>query len=211
MRSFAQHSIAIYKPFSDITRASLKHALAESNKMLSVDSIETLMKAYDSLSTFPDVPPALTKLSNIPGIDAYIFSNGTDDMVSTSVTHSPSLSNYASVFKGLITVQEIELFKPDPRVYQYLAGRVGKTTSKEDMGSIWLVSGNPFDVVGARNMGMKAAWVDRGGGHQGRGGWTDRLGDLTSGGGPTVIVKSVEEAVDTIKNWSEDTRHNNKS
>jgi 2-haloacid dehalogenase len=159
------------------------------------------MKAYDSLATFPDVPPALKSLASDPNIDAYVFSNGTDAMVSSSVNQSPSLSSHASVFKGLVTVQEIEVYKPDPRVYQYLAKKVGKTTSKEDMTSIWLVSGNPFDVVGARAAGLQAAWVDRAGGHHGKGGWTDKLGELASGG-PTVVVRGVEEAVKAIRKWT---------
>jgi 2-haloacid dehalogenase len=191
---------ALYRPFSDITNASLRHALDESGATLSEADIKKLMKAYDSLGTFPDVPPALKSLASDPNIDAYVFSNGTDAMVSSSVNQSPSLSVHASVFKGLITVQEIEVYKPDAKVYQYLAKTVGKTTSKEDMGTIWLVSGNPFDIVGARAAGLQAAWVDRIGGHHGKGGWTDKLGELAAGG-PTVVVKGVEEAVDAIQKW----------
>jgi 2-haloacid dehalogenase len=146
---------ALYKPFSDITNASLKHALAESSVSLSDEDISKLMKAYDNLGTFPDVKPGLEAVASDPSIHAYVFSNGTDEMVGSSVNQSPSLSPHASVFKGLITVQEIEVFKPDPTVYHHLAKKVGKSYSNEDMGSIWLVSGNPFDVVGARAAGIQ--------------------------------------------------------
>ena len=159
------------------------------------------MRAYDSLGTFPDVPRALTSLASDPHIDAYVFSNGTEAMVSASVNKSPSLSPHASVFKGLVTVDEVEVFKPDPRGYHHLATRVGKTTTPEDMATLWLVSGNPFDVVGARSVGMQAAWVDRAGGHHGKGGWNDKLGEL-AGGGPTVVVGGVDEAVDAIRKWA---------
>jgi 2-haloacid dehalogenase len=161
------------------------------------------MKAYDSLGTFPDVAPALTALASDPDTDGYVFSNGTDAMVTSSVQSSPYLSPHASVFKDLITVQEIEVFKPDPRTYHHLAMKVGKTTSKEDMETMWLVSGNPFDIVGARAVGMQAAWVDRAGGHSGNGGWNDRLGDLTSGG-PNIVVRGVEEAVNAIAKWTKE-------
>jgi 2-haloacid dehalogenase len=87
------------------------------------------------------------------------------------------------------------LFKPHTKVYYHLAEEVGK--KKEEMGSIWLVSGNPFDVVGARAVGMQAAWVDRA-----EKGWSDRLGELASGG-PTLVVSGVEDAVRKIKNWTE--------
>lgn len=65
------------------------------------------------------------------------------------------------------------------------------------MGEMWLVSGNPFDVVGARAVGMQAIWVDRSGG-----GWTDQLvqGEI---GGPTAIVKSLEEVVEIVKKHAE--------
>ena len=55
---------------------------------------------------------------------------------------------------------------------------------------MWLVSGNPFDVVGARAVGMQAAWVDRAGK-----GWQDKLG-----GEPTVVVRSLEEVADAVAN-----------
>ena len=206
-RTYASY-VALYRPFSEITQSSLVHALAESSVTLSDANISSLMKAYDSLGTFPDVAPGLRAIASDPSISAYVFSNGTDAMVSSSVKLSPSLSPHASIFKGLITVQEIEVFKPDPRVYRYLAEKVGKGTSKEDMGKMWLVSGNPFDVVGARAVGMQAAWVDRAGGHHGMGGWNDRLGDL-AGGGPTIVVKGVEDAVKKIKVWTTEHAGNN--
>jgi 2-haloacid dehalogenase len=157
------------------------------------------MKAYDSLGTFPDVAPGLKAITSSPNISAYVFSNGTDAMVSSSVKKSPSLSAHASVFKDLITVEEPRAYKPHPSVYKHLAKKVGK---EGDMGNLWLVSGNPFDVVGARNVGMQAAWVDRKGGHHGMGGWTDQLGTLASGG-PTIVVDGVEGAVNGIKEWVE--------
>jgi 2-haloacid dehalogenase len=135
----------LYKPFSEITRAALKHALAESSVSLSEENISNLMKAYDNLGTFPDVMQGLEAITSDPSIEAYVFSNGTDEMVGSSVNRSPSLSAYASVFKGLITVQEIEVFKPDPTVYHHLVKKVGKSFSNEDMASVWLVSGNPFE------------------------------------------------------------------
>jgi 2-haloacid dehalogenase len=170
---------ALYKPFSEITSAALKHALAESSVSLSDENISKVMKAYDNLGTFADVQPGLEVLASDPSIDAYVFSNGDDDMVSASVNRSPSLSAQSAVFKGLVTVQEIGVFKPDITVYHHLCKKVGKSFSNEDMKSVWLVSGNPFDIVGARAAGIRAAWVDRGGGHSGNGGWTDQVSLLS--------------------------------
>lgn len=188
---------ALYKPFGDITNASLKHALAEHSVSLSADDIKSLMKAYDSLGTFPEVEAGLNSIASDPSIEAYVFSNGTDAMVGSSVKQSPSLSKHAHIFKDLITVEEIGVFKPDMKVYEHLAKKVG-----QEMGKVWLVSGNPFDVVGAKVAGIQAAWVDRAGGHQGAGGWNDRLGELCGDVTPTVIVTGVDDAVDAIRKWT---------
>lgn len=182
-----------YEPFSSITRNSLNHALAESGLSLDEDAIASLMKAYDSLSTFPDVTPALQALAKESGITPVVFSNGTQTMVTNSVNSSPDLGPHASVFKEIVTIEEVKRFKPAPAVYYHLAEKVGKAKTKEAMGEMWLVSGNPFDIVGARSIGMQAAWVDRA-----RNGWVDQLNPEPVGK-PTVIVKSLEQVVDAVK------------
>ncbi|KIW28506.1 haloacid dehalogenase, type II [Cladophialophora immunda] len=178
------NSMKQYQDFSDVTRKSLLHALAEHGLSLTTAQSDKLMEAYDSLSTFPDVNPALKRLENNPNIKCVVFSNGTKAMVSNSVNKSHDLNS--SVFKDLVTVDAVRVFKPAPEVYNYLAQQVNKV-GEED--KLWLVSGNPFDVVGARSVGMQAAWVDRPGN-----GWQDRLGQ-----GPTVVVRSLEEVADVVE------------
>ena len=172
----------------------MKHALAESRLSLDDPATEKLMEAYDSLSTFPDVSPALEAIAKAQGITAVVFSNGTDSMVGNSVKSSPELSPHASVFKDIITVEEVHCFKPHPKFYFHLAEKAGK--SRDSMEEIWLVSGNPFDIVGARAVGMKACWVDRTGN-----GWTDELVQGTSGR-PTVVVKGLDGVLDAVRRHS---------
>ena len=152
------------------------------------------MKAYDSLSAFPDVAPCLKALSATSGITAVVFSNGTDSMVSNSVKSSPDLGPHVDIFCRIVTVEEVKCYKPKPEVYHHLAEQVGKSKSRESMGEMWLVSGNPFDIVGARAVGMRAIWVNRGGGD-----WTDHLMGGKDVGKPTAIVKSLEEVPDVVK------------
>jgi 2-haloacid dehalogenase len=181
----------IYLPFSSFTRRALNHAVAESGVSLSDEDSEALMKAYDSLSTFPDVQPMLDKLKEVKDIKKVIFSNGTHSMVSSSVRNSPDLSPHATMFDGIVSVDDIRKFKPAPETYHHLAQKVGKDIlHKEQMEEIFLVSGNPFDVVGGRAVGMNAIWVDRAGN-----GWQD---DMMPGSrnGPTEIVRSLDQVVD---------------
>ena len=178
-----------YRPFSDIVRLSLHHALDESSTGLSQEDIDSLIHAFDALSTFPDVKPALDAWTENPPSDVYpvIFSNGTQSMVSNAVHNSPDLSPNSGFFKKIVVVDGVKRYKPHPEVYRYLARELGN-----EMGDLWLVSGNPFDVVGARKMGMQAVWIDRGGK-----GWVDRLIDGEQGR-PTVIVKELREVVDAV-------------
>jgi 2-haloacid dehalogenase len=96
---------------------------------------------------------------------------------------------YASLFKEVVVVEEVRRFKPDPAVYRYLCNKAGKEGREED---VWLVSGNPFDVVGARSMGWKAVWVDRAGN-----GWVDNCVEGEAGR-PNVIVRSLKEVLTAV-------------
>jgi len=186
------NSMNQYEPFSTVTRNSLSHTLAEHGLELNDTSTKSLMEAYDSLSTFPDVEPALEGVKRNTSLTAVIFSNGTDDMVKTSVKTSPDLGPHASVFCQIVTVEEVKKYKPHPDVYYHLAEKVGKGKSREDMEKMWLVSGNPFDIVGCRAVGMQAAWVDRAGN-----GWTDQLVPGEAGR-PTVVVQSLDKIAEII-------------
>ena len=181
----------IYSSFSSFTRRALNHTLAESGVSLSDADSEALMQAYDSLSTFPDVQPMLDKLKEVKDIKKVIFSNGTHSMVSSSVKNSPDLSPHAKMFDDIVSVEDVRKFKPAPETYLHLAQKVGKDIhDMEQMGEIFLVSGNPFDVVGGRAVGMNAIWVDRAGN-----GWQDDMMPGSSNG-PTEIVTSLDQVVD---------------
>lgn len=176
-----------YEPFSSLTLRALQHALREAQVTLEQAALDDIIKAYDALNTFPDVAPALLKLANTTGMTPVVFSNGTQSMVASSIARSPDLSPHAALFRQLVVVDDVKRYKPAPEVYQLLAQKCGR-----EPGDIWVVSSNPFDVVGASSFGMRTVWVDRGGG-----GWTDRLLEGEAGA-PTAIVGRLEDVVDAV-------------
>lgn len=183
------NSMGRYEDFSAITRNSLLHTLADHHTSLSEDDMAEVMHAYDNLSTFADVKPALARIASDPNVQAVVFSNGTKTMVSNSVLRSEDLSPHASTFQDVITVDEVRQYKPARACYQHLARKTGKNPAA--MNNLWLVSGNPFDIVGARSTGMQAIWIDRDGG-----GWKDAASpDLQ----PTATVHSLEQVVQEIQ------------
>lgn len=147
-----------------------------------------MVKGFDSLSTFPDVESALKKLANNSNFKCVVFSNGTRAMINSLVYKSADLAPLSSVFQGIVTVDDVSKFKPTPETYDHFAQSVDRVGHEK---TLWLISGNPFDVSGARAMGWNAAWVDRKGT-----GWQDRL-SLE----PTLIVKSLEDLPDAIEKY----------
>lgn len=57
-----------------------------------------------------------------------------------------------------------------------------------DPSEAYLISSNPFDIVGAARAGMGTVWVDREGN-----GWADGLGK------PKHVVRSLEEVVGIVR------------
>lgn len=87
-------------------------------------------------------------------------------MVENSVLRSQDLGPQAGVFADIITVDEVQKFKPTPDVYHYLARLVEK--QPHEYKDIWLVSGNSFDITGSKKRGFECglggsswAWLER--------------------------------------------------
>ncbi|PVH95401.1 haloacid dehalogenase [Periconia macrospinosa] len=190
------NSMETYEPFTSITLKSLRHALSLSSLHLPGETLQYLLSSYNSLTLFPDVSPLFTALDKSPHIHPVLFSNGTYDQIHTSLNSSPSLAPHAHLFRDIVVVGPTRKFKPHPSVYRLLCERVGKEGSE---GEVWLVSGNPFDVLGARSFGMRACWVDRAGN-----GWVDCLGG--EGLGPDVVVKGVGDVVGAVERFLEEKR-----
>ncbi|KZT03644.1 haloacid dehalogenase [Laetiporus sulphureus 93-53] len=185
------NSMGLYEPFDVVTRNSLKHAAAELQVKLSDDNIAALMDAYNQLVPFEDAVPALTELKRIPVVELIIFSNGTTEMVSTAL-HSSLPESLLPI--PLHLVDSVKMYKPASVVYQSLLERVREAPeTKRDAPDVWLVSGNPFDVTGARAAGLGAFWVDRSGK-----GWTDQL-PLPENIGPMRIVRDLGEVVEIVR------------
>jgi len=112
---------------------------------------QRILSYYLSLPAYSDVLPGLGTLK-AHGHTVAAFSNGAEKSVRTVLDNAGLLS----LFSDVISVDDVKTFKPDPRVYEYLAERLGR-----DKGSVWLISANPWDVIGAKSAGLKAAWIRR--------------------------------------------------
>ncbi|WP_434361171.1 haloacid dehalogenase type II [Parasalinivibrio latis] len=149
--SFRRGLMQNYEDFATCTRQSLEYTCMHHNVSLSESQKQLLMDSYSSLPAFQDVRQALEVLGH-SGHRRLAFSNGTHKAV-TTVLSNCGLINY---FEEVVSVDDLKTFKPNPACYAYFLRSAGSTTDQT-----WLVSSNPFDVIGALSAGMRAAWVKR--------------------------------------------------
>src|SRR5919107_1603738 len=140
-----------YEDFGHCTRRSLVYAARVSGVELSDEDHERLVKEYQTLRPFPDVISGLKAMKE-EGHTLVAFSNGVEATARTLLEQAGVLSQ----LEGVISVDDLRTFKPDPQVYLYLAGRLRRRPE-----GTWLVSSNSFDVIGAKAAGLRAAWIQR--------------------------------------------------
>ncbi len=143
-----------YEDFEQVTRKALDYALAAAGRELDDEQKDALMAQYNDLERFPDVEEGLRRLHE-GGYQMVVFSNGAPHMLE-ALMDGAELRPY---FEGYVSVDEVKVYKPSPKVYQHVAERL-----ERPIGEVRLVSSNPFDDIGAETAGMRAAWVDRSGG-----------------------------------------------
>ena len=140
-----------YENFAICTRQALDYTDTLLQTSLDDSVKEGLMQIYRVLPAFDDVAGSLEALAR-EDMRLYAFSNGLADAVEGLLQHA----GIDAFFDGVISVDALQTFKPDPAVYHY----VTEVTST-DASQCWLVSSNCFDIIGARSAGLNAAWLRR--------------------------------------------------
>ncbi len=149
--SFRRGLMNKYTDFSVCIKDSLEFCCKMFKTDLTKRQKEALMNEYLVLPTFPDVEAGLKNLKE-SGHHLFAFSNGSKKAVSKLLTNAKIIDR----FDGIISVEDVAIFKPSPLVYEYFNTETNST--KLDT---WLISSNPFDVLGAISYGMRSAWVQR--------------------------------------------------
>lgn len=149
--SFRRGLMKVYVDFSECTRNALNFTCLQLNALLSVEEKNELMHQYTILPAFPDVESSLMNLKTAD-CRLFAFSNGRESEVRDLLQNAGILH----FFEDVVSVDDVKTFKPNPAVYEHflLKSKSSKTNS-------WLISSNPFDVIGAISSGMRSVWVKR--------------------------------------------------
>jgi 2-haloacid dehalogenase len=137
--------------FAICTRQALDYCCLRFRAEMSDADRADMLGTYRELPAFTDARRGLEALSRTPA-RLFAFSMGLPDDVAALLERS-SLDGY---FEGFVGLAEVGTFKPSPDAYAHFLRQTG--TRREDA---WLVSGNPFDVIGAVYAGWNGAWVRR--------------------------------------------------
>ncbi len=149
--SFRRGLMANYQTFAICTSQALDYTCSYYQKDLTAEQKQLLLESYRTLPTFADAQDALTGLKTA-GYRMFAFSNGTAEAVENLLVKA----GLRTFFDGVVSVDDLKSFKPDPAVYCHFLRQ-----SEASGAQSWLISSNPFDVIGAISAGMQAAWVRR--------------------------------------------------
>jgi len=109
------------------------------------------MELYLTLDAFPEVPDVLPRLK-AAGIATASLSNGSPHMLSAAVEGA----HIGPFLDAVISVEEVGVFKPHPKVYQRAVDRLGVAP-----GQIAFQSSNAWDAWAASAFGMRVVWCNR--------------------------------------------------
>ena len=135
--------------YLETARRAFVYTLSLNGVEASRDEVKEFMGAWQELSPFPEVVPALERLKARYKLVA--LSNGEASYLSHLVKNQIRWD-----FDEVISVEVAGAFKPHPGVYRRAADILGL-----EMGECLMVSANSFDVMGARSCGFRGAYVDR--------------------------------------------------
>ncbi|MGF1611933.1 MAG: haloacid dehalogenase type II [Kiloniellales bacterium] len=110
-----------------------------------------LMELYRSLEAYPDVNDCLIRLRQA-GKTTAILSNGAPDMLQAAVDSA----GLGGLLDAVLSVEEVGIYKPDPRVYQLAVDRLSVPAER-----ICFVSNNAWDSHGAAHFGFRVARLNR--------------------------------------------------
>jgi len=135
--------------YLETARRAFVYVLAIYGIPASPEEVKNFMSAWQGLSPFPDVLPALGRLRGQYRL--VVLSNGEAAYLDHLVKNRLHWN-----FEVVISVEVVGAFKPHPGVYRRAAQIL-----KREVGECMMISAHPFDLAGARACGYRAAYVNR--------------------------------------------------
>jgi len=167
-----------HAPFWRVTGEALDYALAV-HGIADEGLRDELMQLYFHLEAYPDAVTCLKALKEA-GFITGILSNGSPDMLLAAVRSSGLEAHLDHV----LSIEDVGIYKPDPKVYQLAVDRIGVS----DVSEICFLSANTWDAQAAKLFGFQVARINRFG-----------LPDDNIPGRPDMLLDSLEQLPGVVR------------
>jgi 2-haloacid dehalogenase len=141
-----------YANFEILTRNAIEFALKDTGITRTDVAVDVLFSKFQNLKPFKDVPRALTDLDELE-LKVAVLSNGTQSMLDKLFEHA----DLSLLSEGIISIDEAGAYKPSPKAYLFGQNEL-EVFEKE---KVFYISGNSWDVAGARAFGFLTGWINR--------------------------------------------------
>ena len=138
-----------FRAFAELAETALQTALAQQD--LDESRAGEVLDGFAELPPYDDAEDALRR-AHEAGLTVALLTNG-GEVNTRRLLETAALDRYVD---AAISVDEVRKYKPAPEPYRHAADRLGI-----EPGDLWLVAAHGWDVLGARNAGLQAVWVDR--------------------------------------------------
>jgi 2-haloacid dehalogenase len=141
-----------YNSFGEIGIASLEMIANQQNITLTPEQARTaVLTPFRDLEPHNDVVEGLKKIRAL-GYTMITLTNSSDAGIAAQLKNS----DLAQYFDGSLTVQNLSIFKPDLRVYEWAQQQM-KVAPEDAM----LIAAHAWDIAGADKAGWKTAFILR--------------------------------------------------
>lgn len=164
-------------PWSELTKAALNFAAAETGIQLSEVVRDELIAADQAAPVYDEADAALARLAG--KFRLYVLSMASPWMIE----QSQAAAGIAGHFSGTFSTEGRQVYKPGHAAYAAGIEEIGLPAEQ-----IAFVSGNSFDVIGSKNFGYPTIWVRR---------YGQPLDEL--GPEPDLIVRDLSEMADVLQ------------
>jgi 2-haloacid dehalogenase len=137
-----------WQPFDKLAESTLKTALARMQKDVDATAV---LDELSKLPPYPDAGPAFDVLEQ-SRLTVGVLTNG-GERSTRKLLEGAGLEDRVA---EIVSVEEIEMYKPHPSVYRHAAERIGVEPK-----NLTLIAAHAWDVTGAKAAGLDAVWVDR--------------------------------------------------
>jgi len=139
-----------WNSFGDIAEAVLEMTAARYGVTLPKNATP-IAEIIAAMPAHPDVAAGLTALQQ-QGFTLVALTNSSASLAEKQL----SSAGLAPLFTRILSVEQLQVYKPDLRVYQWAMKELGKPVSE-----CMMVAAHGWDVGGAKRAGMKTAFVTR--------------------------------------------------